>query len=247
MNMKPSMKRDNPHMEIPSVVGLLALGLISGPILAGDVVDGDICEGHSRIVSSEDGSARTAPMQRLEDSYRLYHSQRGSSVGTGALAAGSSMPPDRMELTVDGGKAEYGTTIFASATPEGAAVGAKFSTWSDVTAAFRPSRWGHPFAQGGTLSWLNYGAWRDAPGRTTKVIVGELLVVGATYAVIDGVSGGSSGGSQPQAEPSATATVGSTKATKSSSSTSVSGTTNPTPNPDPDPVPDSDDDENPFG
>lgn len=79
----------------------------------------------------------------------------------------------------------------------GGAVAAKeFSTWSDMTAIFRPSRWRHPIAEGGTLSWLNYNAWSAVPGRTVKVLAGEVIVLGSTYFLLEafGVIGGSSGG-----------------------------------------------------
>jgi hypothetical protein len=73
------------------------------------------------------------------------------------------------------------------------------STWSDMTAMFRPSRWRHPIAEGGTLSWLNYKAWAAAPGRTVKVLAGELITLGGTYYVLEafgviGSTGGSGGG-----------------------------------------------------
>lgn len=70
------------------------------------------------------------------------------------------------------------------------------STWSDMTAIFRPSRWAHPIAAGGTLSWLNYNAWSGEPGRTTKVLAGEVIVIGSTYFLLQafGVIGGGGGG-----------------------------------------------------
>jgi hypothetical protein len=73
------------------------------------------------------------------------------------------------------------------------------STWSDMTAMFRPSRWRHPIAEGGTLSWLNYKAWAAAPGRTVKILAGELITLGGTYYILEafgviGSYGSSSGG-----------------------------------------------------
>ena len=70
------------------------------------------------------------------------------------------------------------------------------STWSDMTAIFRPSRWRHPIAEGGTLSWLNYNAWAAAPARTVKVLAGEVIVLGSTYFLLEafGVIGGGGGG-----------------------------------------------------
>jgi len=68
------------------------------------------------------------------------------------------------------------------------------STWSDMTALFRPSRWAHPIAVGGTLSWLNYHAWADKPGRTTKVLAGEVIILGTAYWIIGAATGGGGGG-----------------------------------------------------
>jgi hypothetical protein len=68
-----------------------------------------------------------------------------------------------------------------------------------MTAMFRPSRWRHPIAKGGTLSWLNYKAWSAAPGRTAKVLAGEVITLGSTYYILEafgviGSTGGSSSG-----------------------------------------------------
>jgi len=73
------------------------------------------------------------------------------------------------------------------------------STWSDMTAMFRPSRWRHPIAEGGTLSWLNYKAWAAAPTRTAKILAGEVITLAGTYYILEafgviGASGGGSGG-----------------------------------------------------
>lgn len=71
------------------------------------------------------------------------------------------------------------------------------STWSDMTAMFRPSRWRHPLSEGGPLSWLNYKVWAAAPGRTAKVLAGEVITLGGTYYILEafGVIGASGGGS----------------------------------------------------
>ncbi len=79
------------------------------------------------------------------------------------------------------------SSLFVRATASGATVGVvhRFSTWSDMTALFRPSRWRHPIRAGGTLSWLNPKAWRDEPGRTGKVLLGEAIILGAGYAIYE--------------------------------------------------------------
>ncbi len=84
----------------------------------------------------------------------------------------------------------------AAGVADGAVVVKEVSTWSDMTAMFRPSRWRHPIAEGGTLSWLNYNAWAAAPGHTLKILSGEVIVIGGTYWILcaTGVIGGAGGG-----------------------------------------------------
>ena len=65
------------------------------------------------------------------------------------------------------------------------AVSQDFSTWSDLTAIFRPSRWKNPLREGGSLSWLNYAAWGNAPQRTGEILLGEAIVAGATCAIVN--------------------------------------------------------------
>jgi len=85
--------------------------------------------------------------------------------------------------------------LVPAGTAGGGAVAVKeASTWSDMTALFRPSRWAHPVAAGGILSWLNYNAWADEPGRTTKVLAGEVIILGTTYWIIGAATGGGGGG-----------------------------------------------------
>jgi hypothetical protein len=102
------------------------------------------------------------------------------------------------------------SSLFVAATAGGAMVGVthNFSTWSDMTALFRPSRWRNPLRPGGSLSWMNYKSWRDEPGRTGKVLLGEVIVVGAGYAIYEETkSSGSSGngnGGDPAPAPAST-------------------------------------------
>ncbi|HRZ11751.1 MAG TPA: hypothetical protein P5567_04765 [Kiritimatiellia bacterium] len=109
------------------------------------------------------------------------------SLSTG-LARASAVEDSRAELV-----------LFTSGDSVGAGVHTEFSTWSDLTAFFRPSRWKNPFAVGGTLSWLNFGAWGEAPGRTAKVLAGEAVVAGTITAVI--IATGDSGGDDDDSEP----------------------------------------------
>jgi hypothetical protein len=62
-------------------------------------------------------------------------------------------------------------------------VGADYSFGSDITALFRPSRWRRPLSPGGVISWVNPWSWGSDPYRTTTVLVGELLFVGASYGI----------------------------------------------------------------
>lgn len=94
--------------------------------------------------------------------------------------------------------AEEATAVSGAVVPASAGGGAvavkKASTWSDMTAMFRPSRWAHPIVAGGALSWLNYHAWADEPGRTTKVLAGEAIVIGTAWWLIAEAGGGGGGG-----------------------------------------------------
>lgn len=87
-----------------------------------------------------------------------------------------------------------GAVVPAGASGGGPVVVKTASTWSDMTAMFRPSRWAHPIAAGGTLSWLNYHAWAEEPGRTTKVLAGEVIILGTAYWIIGAATGGGGGG-----------------------------------------------------
>ncbi|MGE4488124.1 MAG: hypothetical protein AB7E95_01115 [Kiritimatiellales bacterium] len=83
--------------------------------------------------------------------------------------------------------------------------GVKFSTWSDLTALFRPSRWKQALEPGGMISWVNPLAWSKAPARTGKVLLGEVVVVGAVVGVaVAGGGGGGGGSSSTGGTPSGT-------------------------------------------
>ena len=166
---------------------------------------------------------------------------------------------DPVPIRASGGQAAQppASGPFVRATTGGAEVGVKgeFSTWSDITALFRPSRWANPMAAGGSLSWLNPGAWSAAPGRTAKVLVGELVVAGAVVAV---VSAASDDDDSPQATATAATPTssgassggtsgGSSSSGGSSGGTSDGGGTDGGTTPPPTPPPSGGGDENPFG
>ena len=47
---------------------------------------------------------------------------------------------------------------------------------------------------GGAISWLSPRSWRDEPGRTAKVLLGEAVVIGTVVAVSTSGGGGGGGG-----------------------------------------------------
>jgi hypothetical protein len=136
------------------------------------------------------------------------------------------------------------SSLFVAATAGGAMVGVthNFSTWSDMTALFRPSRWRNPLRPGGSLSWMNYKSWRDEPGRTGKVLLGEVIVVGAGYAIYEATksSGSSGNGSDPApaSAPSAPSGGGGGGGSRPPSDPDPGPGPDPDPGPGPDPDPD---------
>ena len=74
-----------------------------------------------------------------------------------------------------------------------AEVGIEFSSAGDFFAVFSPSRWSSPVATGGSLSWLNPEAWSEDAGRTGRILIGEVVIVGGAVAAASG--GGGGGGS----------------------------------------------------
>lgn len=77
-------------------------------------------------------------------------------------------------------------------TPSGAhyaEVGVEFTTVGDFFALVSPSRWKSPVATGGSLSWMNPNAWSEDAGRTGRILLGEVVIVGGTVAVVAAVSG----------------------------------------------------------
>jgi hypothetical protein len=92
-----------------------------------------------------------------------------------------------------------------SSMPSGAyyaEVGAEFSTAGDFVALFSPVRWKEPVAVGGSLSWANPSAWGEDVGRTGRILLGEVVVVGAVVAVaVVAGDGGDSGGGSSSSTP----------------------------------------------
>jgi hypothetical protein len=113
------------------------------------------------------------------------------------------------------------------------AVSHEFSTWSDLTSVFRPSRWKNPVRPGGPLSFLNLECWISEPGRTAKTFVGTAVVVGGIAAVASGSGGGGddtakevaviSPATTTSSRPSASSQPGATEVENTPVETSVSG------------------------
>lgn len=82
-----------------------------------------------------------------------------------------------------------------------AEVGVRFSSAGDFAAIVSPSRWKNPIATGGSLSWVNPGAWSDDAGRTGRILLGEAVIVGGIAAAA-AAGGGSSGGDSAASGPS---------------------------------------------
>jgi hypothetical protein len=116
-----------------------------------------------------------------------FSSPQQNALSTKWDASGAKL--DKVILVAQAAPASSKSGVFVHASPTGADVGVakEFTSWSDLTAVFRPSRWKSPVAEGGSLSWLNYKAWAAAPARTGKVLGGEVLTAAAAYWTVDGI------------------------------------------------------------
>ena len=71
-------------------------------------------------------------------------------------------------------------------------VGVEFSSVGDFIALVSPSRWKAPIRTGGSLSWINPSAWGEDPGRTSRILLGEVVMVGTVAAASSSGGGGDS-------------------------------------------------------
>lgn len=101
----------------------------------------------------------------------------------GCASLDGAKGPQGPRLTGGGYSNEYETY---------AEVGIKFSSVGDFVALVSPTRWKSPLETGGALSWVNPVAWSDDPGRTSRVLIGEVVVVGGV--VVAAAAGGGGGG-----------------------------------------------------
>jgi len=107
-------------------------------------------------------------------------------IGVGLLTGCASLPgaegPRGPKLVGSGQSTMY---------EQYAEVGVEFSSVGDFVALLSPNRWKSPMATGGSLSWMNLDAWREDPGRTGRIIMGQAVVLGGVAAASGGGGGGS--------------------------------------------------------
>jgi hypothetical protein len=113
---------------------------------------------------------------------------------SGCASMDSASGPRGPRLVASGRSTEY---------EQYAEVGVEFTSPGDFVALVSPSRWKSPIATGGSLSWVNPGAWSDDAGRTGRILLGEAVIVGgavvAAAAATGGGGGDDSGGTTPAA------------------------------------------------
>ncbi len=142
---------------------------------------------------------------------------------TTAMNAGNAKL-DRGIQVAQAATAAAAPVVAVKAVNAGVSVGVeqKFSSWSDLTAMFRPSRWSNPFRAGGTLCWLNYYSWASVPGRTAKVLLGEAIIAGAVVAIVEGTRDDDSSSSSSTSSSSSSGSSSTSSSSSGSSSTSSS-------------------------
>ena len=104
-----------------------------------------------------------------------------STLFAGCASMDGAIGPGGPRLTGGGYSNEYGSY---------AEVGVEFSSVGDFVAIVSPSRWKNPVRTGGSLSWVNPVAWSEDAGRTGRILLGEVVVVGGVAAVAVGAGGG---------------------------------------------------------
>jgi hypothetical protein len=114
--------------------------------------------------------------------------------------------------TAEGTDGARGPRILTSGTVtengQYAEVGLEFSTWGDFVALVSPTRWKSPLTTGGSLSWLNPGAWSKDAGRTGRILLGEAAVAGGLAAAFGGGGGGGGGSTTSSSGTAPTIPVG---------------------------------------
>lgn len=74
-----------------------------------------------------------------------------------------------------------------------AGIAADIGTWRDFTALLRPSRYNNPRDQGQVLCWSKGDNWEEDWTIPSKVLAGEIIIVGGTAVVISSAGSGNGG------------------------------------------------------
>ena len=127
------------------------------------------------------------------DAMKLISATLGVSLLSGCSTMPGAQGPGGPRLVGSGQATEYG---------QYAEIGVEFSSVGDFVALVSPSRWKSPVATGGSLSWINPVAWGNDPGRTGRILLGEVVVVGAIAAGASAGGGGGGGGGSDSESPS---------------------------------------------
>ncbi len=114
------------------------------------------------------------------------------SMLTGCATMPGAQGPRGPRLVGSGQATEYGRY---------AEVGVEFTSMGDFFALVSPRRWKSPIATGGSLSWMNPGAWSDDPGRTGRIFLGQAVVAGGVVAASSAGGSGGGGGSAGSVDP----------------------------------------------
>lgn len=129
------------------------------------------------------------------DMIKIISGVLAAAMISGCASMGGASGPRGPKIVASGRSTEYG---------QYAEVGVQFSSVGDFAALVSPSRWKSPIATGGSLSWINPLAWSDDPGRTGRILIGEVVIVGGVAVAAAGGGGGggdSSGSSSPDSPP----------------------------------------------
>ncbi len=111
---------------------------------------------------------------------------------SGCASTGGASGPRGPKLVASGHSTEYG---------QYAEVGVEFSSVGDFVALVSPSRWKSPIATGGSLSWVNPMAWGEDAGRTGRILIGEVVIIGGVAVAAAGGGGGGDSGGTVDATP----------------------------------------------
>jgi len=118
------------------------------------------------------------------DMMKIITTLLAASMMTGCVSTSGVNGPRGPKIVSSGHATESG---------QYAEVGIEFSSVGDFVAILSPSRWKSPVATGGSLSWVNPAAWSKDAGRTGRILMGEVVLIGGVAAAAAGGSGGGGG------------------------------------------------------